>query len=137
MTDSKLIKGAYHLQTNLTWQGFLYFLALLFLILTFFEPPSSSADTFFDDNPSNLQVMLALEIPILLLFILEFAMEIYHKKHDPRTFKEKYLKNKVIICKLVLNLLFVSDFIYFYSSLPAVNLRFSRALRPCKILIKD
>ena len=59
-------------------------------------------------------------------------MEIFHRYHDPRTFKNKFLKNKALVAKVFFNSIFLLDLIIFYAFLPNVVFRFSRPLRPCK-----
>ena len=102
------------------------------MFLAIFEPPNSEHETFFDENPDNFIVCLVVEIFILLCYLAEFGMEVYHRRYDnTKKFTEKYIKNLKVLSKIVLMFLFTLDFIIFYASLPVITFRFSRPFRPC------
>lgn len=132
VTDSKFLKWVYYIQTNLNSQTFLYLLTWVFLGLTYLEPPNSKDSSFFDENPSYYNILLGIETPIVFLFLLEMGMELYHVAHDPRSLKQKYVENKKIVFKFILNMLFLIDYLFFYISDVHITLRFSRPVRPCK-----
>lgn len=130
-TKSKFLKAVYFLQTNYIWQCFLHLVSWVYMAVGFFEPPHANAKGYFQDNPDYWIIILVIEAPVLLFFLIELFMEIYHRANDKRPFKTSSLKNKKVLCKIILDVLFLVDFIIFFSNLPNPSFRFSRALRPC------
>lgn len=107
-----------------------------YLFIGFLEAPHSRADTFYSDPGSNITLSTTLEVVILVFYFSEILMEIYHKSHDStKGFKQKYLKNKKILCKIAVDILFLSDFIIAKASYPAATFRFSKLIRPCKLTL--
>lgn len=136
-SDSKLLRICYFIQTHKYWQTFLYLLTWAFLGITFFEPSCSGINDFFKNNNDNFIIMVCIESAVIFAYLLELFMEIFHRYHDPKSFKNKFLKNKALIAKIFFDLLFLLDMISFYAALPRTIFRFSRPLRPCNLFFRE
>jgi hypothetical protein len=122
----------YFLQINSNWQFFLFILSWVHLGLAFFEPAHSNQDYYFDQHPKHRAIAIAIEGSILAIYLFELFMEIYHKRSDTlRTFKEKYITNRKMLCKILIDAFFTLDFLIFYF-IPGIHFRVSRIFRPCK-----
>jgi hypothetical protein len=126
------LKFCYYLQTNPNWQTFLYLLTWLYLSLILLEPNYSGQEDFYNENPEYKTAAFFIELSILIIYLLDLAMDLFHRKSDTtRSFQDRYLKNFKLMSKLVIITLCVIDYTIFYSLLPTVIFRFSKPLRPC------
>ena len=97
------------------------------------EAPHSSAHYYHEDPSNNTGLAIALEVLVIVFYLIEIGFEIYHKSHDStKTFREKYIKNKKVLSKVIVNSLFVLDLLISKIRLPLATFRFSKLLRPCK-----
>lgn len=130
-TKKKSLKFCYFLQTNPSWQTFLYFVSWVFMFLAFIEPANSRDEEFFKQNNSLFAPLVALESLILCLFFFECGMEVYHRSFDKiRDFKSRFISNHKLLIKIIANFIFLIDFITFYSDPLSVTFRHGRIFRP-------
>jgi hypothetical protein len=100
------------------------------------EPIYSGQENFYDDNPEYQVASFSIELSLLIIFLMDLVMELYHRKFDlTRSFQDKYLKNLKLVSKFVIIIICLIDFITFYCMLPRVIFRFSKPLRPCNCKI--
>ncbi len=133
MSKSKFLKFCYYVQTQPITQNFLAVLSWVFLALAVVEPPHKDSEEYFEHNPNNLAILVVLESFILFCFLIEMLMEIRHRAYYPhKRFWDKFIRNRKMLCKMIVVTCYLIDMILFYTHLPHLSFRFSRFLRPCK-----
>ncbi|EGR34851.1 hypothetical protein IMG5_000790 [Ichthyophthirius multifiliis] len=127
-SDYPFIIFLYHWQTNILWNDFLFIIAFIYPMLSFFE----------DQYESTLRQQLSTEyyeIVLLILFYFDVIIETIHKLFDKHhTFIETILKNRKYILKFTILTIILADVIYYISSFPFQSLRFGIYIRPFLVL---
>jgi hypothetical protein len=104
------------------------------MLLAYIEPANSKDKDFFEHNEAYFLPLFIAETVILLIFFFECWMEIYHRSFDKiRDFKVRYTSNVKLMAKIVTIVVFLIDFIIFYSNPESLTFRFGRILRPGKL----
>lgn len=100
--------------------------------MAFFEPANSKDKGFFENNTASFIPLISIESIILVIYFMESGMEIYHRSFDKvRNFNEHYTKNFKMMIKISTCLIFLADFLLFYSDPVNCTFRFGRLFRPC------
>jgi len=132
--NDRLLRFCYFLQTNSYWHHFIFFIAWIYMGLAIFEPAHSQQHYYHDDNPGHRTAVIIVEAVILVIYLFELSIDIYHTKSDPsRTFQEKFILDFKMVLKIFFNLFFTIDYIVNYS-IPGIHFRPSRLFRPCKFV---
>lgn len=130
--SNKLLQFCYFLQINSNWQNFLFILGWIYMLLAVWEPAHSRQDYYYEEHPEYKKATVIIEALIILVYLFELFIEIYHRRFDTsRSFKEKYITNRKMLCKIVIDTFFALEFVIFYS-ISEVSFRPSRLFRPCK-----
>ena len=105
------------------------------MFLAFFEPSFSQDLNYPELYSTYHDLLMPIELTIILFFIIDTFMQIYHKSNDKsKSLKKKLLCNPKLMSKIIVNSFFLSDIVYFYIQYPDLLLRYSRFLRPSILL---
>lgn len=130
-TCPKSIKFIYFLQTSAQWDMLLYVLTWVYLFMTIAEPSYKGQISYFESRYKYKNACMGLEITIVTFYWLNFLLAVFHRMHNKsKSFKKRFLTNKKMISKLVVNCLFLADMIHFYINFSELPFRFSRIFRP-------
>ncbi len=91
MENSLLHRIAYEWQTSNIWQGFLLFITVIIILLTYFEPNNTKDTGFYQRTGYEKFNIMMMEIAIIAAFFLDVALEIFHSAYDIRYHRFNFL----------------------------------------------
>lgn len=137
MANSLLHRIAYEWQTSNIWQGFLLFITVIIILLTYFEPNNTKDTGFYQRTGYEKFNIMMMEIAIIAAFFLDVALEIFHSAYDIRYHRFNFLyKCPKLYTRIIFDTLLLADLIYFHQNFPMTSLRFGRWCRPGDIFFE-
>jgi magnesium-transporting ATPase (P-type) len=129
--NSLLHRIAYGWQASNIWQGFLLFLTVIAILLTYFEPNNTNDTDFYQRTGYEKVNTMMIEIMIISAFFLDIVLEIFHSAYDIRYHHFNFLYTcPKLYTRILFDILLLADLIYFHTNFPVTALRFGRWCRP-------
>ena len=132
---SKMTRILYTVNTHPIWNSFMIFISWIYIFLAFFEPINQY--DYQNMVEKRIYQILGVELIVLFFFIVDNIMDVAQRKvarMSSANFLSSIIRNKKLMIKIFINLLFITDFLSFNISYPKSPFRFSRIIRPSKKL---
>ena len=122
---------AFNFQTNPIWETVLFLLSWIYMALAIIEPSCANDAVYINSWKYDLRpAYIAIEAIVLVFYLVDITLAVFHRSHESYKHSMMHVySNKKLIVKIIVNCLFVSDFIRTLAVFPTIPLRYSRFFR--------